>query len=334
MKILGKYVRFVWFGFALLIYASVLVSPLLFAYGSIISFGIPLVIIANVALLIFSIVIKSGRWWIYALLIGIAYPFFQVSLQFNDSSAEAEADLKILSYNVRSFTEARAGNYQEALDWILNQEADVICFQEFYPGRNIAKRLLQGGNYNAANLKSRYNVTIYSKHTIVNQGVLLTESKINNILFVDIAKGKDTLRVYSAHLQSMGIRPEKIEDGEDLKEEYEDVKMKVLKGSKERTRQMKVLLAHAAASPYPVIVSGDFNDTPFSYNYFHMRSAYKNAFEEAGKGFGFTYNGLIPFLRIDNQFYSEGLEAVNFTTFSDIYYSDHYPIIGLYRITH
>jgi endonuclease/exonuclease/phosphatase family metal-dependent hydrolase len=63
-----------------------------------------------------------------------------------------------------------------------------------------------------------------------------------------------------------------------------------------------------------------------------MKSLLNNAFEEAGNGFGFTYNGKLFFLRIDNQFVDEGLTVTDFRTHRNIPFSDHFPISATYSL--
>lgn len=332
MKKISKYILFFWFGFTLLVYASVLVSPLFFEYGSIISFGIPVLILANVVLLILSIAGRSKRWWVYTLLLLFSWPFLRTTVGFNDSSNSSDNAVKVLSYNVKWFLEDNKNNYENAIKWIADQDADILCFQEFYPKKDISNRIMKQGGYYNATFKNRYNVALYSKYPIVSKGLLFPDNAFNNVLYADLRVGKRMLRVYSVHLQSMGINPEKIQDSEGIKAEYENVLLRILKGSKERTRQLEQLLAHADDSPYPVIIAGDFNDTPYSYNYFKVKSQFKNAFEEKGRGLGVTYNGKLPFLRIDNQFFSEEVAIVDFDTENKVYFSDHFALVGKYRI--
>ena len=79
-------------------------------------------------------------------------------------------------------------------------------------------------------------------------------------------------------------------------------------------------------SPHPLILMGDLNEIPYSYTYFKLGENYENAFENAGRGFGFTYNRILFFLRIDHIFSSEKLKAVQFRTHREVDYSDHYPV--------
>jgi len=95
---------------------------------------------------------------------------------------------------------------------------------------------------------------------------------------------------------------------------------------KGRAHQAQMISRHIDNSAYPVIVCGDFNDTPVSYVYRMMRGDLKDAFVEAGKGFGGTYNGKLPSFRIDYILFDPKFEAYNFER-NKLNLSDHYPII-------
>jgi endonuclease/exonuclease/phosphatase (EEP) superfamily protein YafD len=83
-------------------------------------------------------------------------------------------------------------------------------------------------------------------------------------------------------------------------------------------------------SPYPVIVAGDFNDTPVSYSYRKIRKGLNDSFVESGYGAGFTYHGNYPPNRIDYILYGNDLVSTNFSILR-VRYSDHYPIIAWFR---
>jgi endonuclease/exonuclease/phosphatase family metal-dependent hydrolase len=73
------------------------------------------------------------------------------------------------------------------------------------------------------------------------------------------------------------IRP--IGDEESFKKESRNVARRLRMGFKARAMQVQQLLEHIETSPYPVIVTGDFNDIPFSYTYSQLVGQMKNSFE-------------------------------------------------------
>ncbi len=101
-------------------------------------------------------------------------------------------------------------------------------------------------------------------------------------------------------------------------------------GFRSRQREIHMVEEQVAQSPYPVIVTGDFNDTPYSVVYERLRRQLPNAFEDAGHGFGFTLNRAPQTIRIDNQFYDPRLQVLDLITHREQPYSDHYPVEGKY----
>ncbi|WP_404818012.1 endonuclease/exonuclease/phosphatase family protein [Reichenbachiella ulvae] len=83
--------------------------------------------------------------------------------------------------------------------------------------------------------------------------------------------------------------------------------------------------------PIPSVLAGDFNELPYSNNYRQLDSNFRSSFHQAGSGFDFTLNNLLFFLRIDHQFFGEGLEAVDYDVNRKARISDHFPTRALYR---
>ena len=66
-----------------------------------------------------------------------------------------------------------------------------------------------------------------------------------------------------------------------------------------RADQADTISRFVAASPYRVIVCGDFNDVPVSNTYRRMSHRLRDAFREEGRGYSYTYRGFFDMLRID-----------------------------------
>jgi endonuclease/exonuclease/phosphatase family metal-dependent hydrolase len=234
-------------------------------------------------------------------------------------------------------------------NWILNFDADIKCIQEFanIPTSkefNVLDQLKKRGLYFALSSDDpdhhrhwRVGTIIISKYPILKHGdILVSENRFNRIAYADLKVNADTIRIVNLHLESMGIRianPADMTDPEIAKSQAYTILRKLKVGVFERSKQIRELSEFIEQSPYRVICVGDFNDIPYSYNYRRMKKRMKNAFEESGKGFGFTYNGgTLKTLRIDNQFYSSGVRSIGFETLNTIDFSDHFPLRGEYLI--
>ena len=328
-----------------------------------ITFIIPFALAANIIFLIISLLLrkKSSLYYIITLIIGSNYLLSTVGIKniFNDGRVTKET-FSVLSYNSNALGGYPSSPYslknvnKETLDfkkWILDQEAEIQCYQEFlnYNGGNDFD-FVQMFNDKGYQTYFSYDSTkgfrnvfigtlIASKFPILRTEVVIaSENGFNRVSYADLKIALDTLRIINVHLESMGLKPYnpiKSSGYESRKESTKIIFDKLREGVFERSRQIKILSDFIATSPYPVICVGDFNDMPYSYSYQFMKRRMKNSFEEVGTGLGFTYNGnVLRVLRIDNQFYSAGVEAVRFETQNHIKFTDHFPIQGLYKLTY
>ena len=268
----------------------------------------------------------------------MAYFFFNPFIEFSSKGDvdEFQNNIKVLSYNVRLFnayeqnsTENVSGTISEILG---SKKPDVICIQEYYrdqkldfPAYPFQYIYFKKGKNKKGELKEHVlGHAILSKYPIVNRGAFDFKDTYNNSLYVDIVKAQDTIRIYNLHLESMGILPK-------VSYLQEANKMKLLGrmsyGFIGQQAQVEEILAHSANSPYPVLLSGDFNNTPFSYIYRRMMKEMKDAYLERGNGLGTTYLFDSYPMRIDYILASETFEIVNFETIKNTF-SDHYPIIA------
>ena len=92
-----------------------------------------------------------------------------------------------------------------------------------------------------------------------------------------------------------------------------------------RAEQAIKVKAHMNESPYPVIVGGDFNDPPVSFTYKVLKKGLTDTFLQSGQGFGTTWSGAVPMLRIDYIFASKSLINTSYTCVESDF-SDHYPV--------
>lgn len=267
-----------------------------------------------------------------------------ISFQIHNRDEEAKG-LKVLTYNAHGFfykKENSTDSDPNVFTWLADHAADIKVFQEFYQdytsaSTNALKIIGKNGEYEHfyhvvdGNEKKRsYGMVIFSKYTIVNEGVVFDNNRSNGTIFADIQVGGDTIRVYNTHLESMAIEAESFDNYEQAKLIYRQTLGKLHRGSLARAQQLSILVEHLSNSPHPVILMGDLNEIPYSYAYFKLAQNLTNAFEKAGRGFEFTYNRVLFFLRIDHIFADQSLTPVHFNTHREVDYSDHYPVTATF----
>ena len=153
------------------------------------------------------------------------------------------------------------------------------------------------------------------------------------IIFTDLLINSDTIRVYNCHLQSYRLREAEINTIDSIdfnnhpktKEKLMVLSLKFKEALIKRAEQAATLREHLNKSPYPVIVCGDFNDTPVSFTYRTVKGDLEDSFTQSGKGTANTYHGKLPSFRIDYILYSPIFISFNFKV-SSINHSDHFPI--------
>ncbi|MVM37914.1 endonuclease [Spirosoma sp. HMF3257] len=262
--------------------------------------------------------------------------------------------LKLFSYNVQAFGEQEYWERRQSsprvrriLNYVLRYDAPIKCFQEFYNSTGVSDydmvgRFEKAGYHYSAFLRPEaahvasgdIGIAIFSIYPILDSGRELFDTH-NGIVWANVKIGNDTIRIINVHLHSMGIRVGKVLKQKKIKgvqHETRGVLSALRTGFINRNEEVRKVEEYIQNSHYPVIVTGDHNDTPYSVVYERLRRLLPNSFEEAGRGFGFSYNRLPGFIRIDHQFHDPKLPVLNFETINYVKYSDHYPIVGTYLV--
>jgi endonuclease/exonuclease/phosphatase family metal-dependent hydrolase len=317
----------------------------------------PIFICLALVFLIYWALAKS-RWFFYVLITIICggnLHFRTLSVRFSDPKPKTETDFwHIMSYNVRLFDvynvsiKARNKSRDSIVRYIQRVDPDVVCFQEFFhqdkPSAFSTKDTLiklMGYQYYherySHRIRNRQNfgICMLSKYPIIAKGDVMFENfktTDNYCIFADIVKGQDTIRFYDIHLQSIKLQQQDYElFGEKNAQAGSKTSTihllidKLRIAYPARAEQAKRVVEHLKTSPYPVVVCGDFNDTPMSYVYNQFNSNLVDSYRETSTGIGVTYAGRVPAGRIDYIFHSGDLGAYGFEI-QKVAFSDHRAI--------
>ncbi len=340
--------------FALLLVLSVVscyVSPAkawIFAF-----FGLlyPIFLLVNFFFVIFWGIQRKVWVWISVVLILMSWhqlhAYYQLSL-FKTKKANQGKQVSLTTYNVRAFNQYNWAHNKSAREQILNflvgKNTDVICMQEIFTSNTDGfntKRLIKRFNkyhshfihFTAQTKKSNYGIATFSKYPIVNSGVIRFRKSNNVSIFTDVVIDADTIRIYNNHLQSIHLLKSHYDLFDTISAVSKDkgvpqllnISDRFIDAYRKRALQAEMVADHIKKSPYKVIVCGDFNDTPTSYTYHHIRGNLRDAFIQSGSGFGNTYFGIFPSFRIDYIFHHKALRSYNLRIFQ-LPFSDHFPM--------
>jgi len=336
----------------LLAYSACYISPEKASWLAFFGLAYPVILFFNVVFVLVWLLLSPRKSLISAVVLVLG---FFIHTDFFAWNSKAEVDfqnnLRVITYNVRLFDYYNwTGGKKTKLD-IFNQlkerQPDVVCFQEFYytekkgvfETRDTLKKVLGlpflHDQYSHKLTGNQYfGLAIYSRYKIVGKGKIEFSTDKNNFaIYSDIVKGDDTLRVFNAHLASIRFKKE---DYELLESENEKIGLdegkrfasRLMIAFEKRASQTKELLAEIEKSPHPVVLGGDFNDTPVSYCYQQFAGVLKDAFKQAGSGVSNTYIGKFPSFRIDYILHSPELSAVEYQKLPEKL-SDHHAVEAL-----
>ena len=320
----------------------------------------PYLLIVNFTLIVVWLIIDYG--WALMPTIAILLNVNNIDKHFQfrgiDKPEVCANCLKVMSYNAKAFniynSDQKSLNRQ-VIHFLQNEKPDILCIQEYSydntgkSGFNSTEAIIQALNVKdnekthkillpyKNKLGYQFGMAIFSKYRIVGGGFVDTDdSTSNKSMYVDIRFNSDTLRIYNIHLASMHLDSTDYETGKALWAGSYDSSFnnKASKLSKKismayvlRQHQAKAIQEHISECPYPVILCGDFNDTPASFSYNKIMHGLKDAFRSSGKGTGTTYvGGNFPAYRIDYIAHDKQFNDFQYTVCKDLTVSDHYPI--------
>lgn len=334
----------------LLSYLAPIVPPDSFWPLSLFGLGFPYLVLINFVFLVIWILHRSIRLLVPLIALILGYNNFTNTFQLIPHSGSTGQGIKVLSYNVHSFKydlRTHRGNDPKILEYFKSTGAEIICLQEAtllkegkLSPQGIRDALPEINHLQLASTSTYSGSVTFSKFPIINLGEIRFPGSSNLVLFSDIKiSNRQTIRVYNCHLQSYSIDPDdySIIDSIGLGSnshqiaEARKISYKLKTGFKFRAFQARKVADHILKSPYPVLVCGDFNDTPVSYAYRKVRGELKDAFVGSGWGLSNTYNGELPSFRIDYILFNSKFKAGNYKR-DRIYLSDHFPVRCLISI--
>lgn len=298
----------------------------------------------------------------YAIISGVALLLsiksILVSFAFNSPGSfeykRKPGTIRVVTWNVARFIEIKKNNNKgsqtrlKMLELLKQQEADVLCLQEFHTSSNPDYydniKAIQddlGFPYHYFNLDTDgdnmfYSSIIFSRYPIVDSGTIrYPRPTLPDVLIhADIKFNSDTFRVYTTRLQSLRFNKmdyknlDKIKSGDDsLISNSKTILSKLKKGLMYHGIQAKLIHEIKDISPHPALLCADLNEIPNSFTYRTVRGEMQDAFLKKGFGIGRTFSGLSPTLRIDYIFADNRFRVRQFNRVVKNL-SDHYMLVA------
>ena len=328
--------------------ANAYVNPKDFIWTTVFGLAFWEILIYNVVVFLLLLLMWSNKIWISVVALLIAIPGISKSFSIG-SKSKAENSIRVMSYNVHDFRHVDGVTEKEqfanqVIAMVREHAPDILCCQEFSQFKSGVSRPQciedfakeAGFQYIYFNRKTNYggNV-IFSKYPLTKVAEDSGFGKGNTYgVMVSVDAGeKGKFHVANVHLLSYMITDSEIDvltnasERQNLDTIGKTVLHKLSFAFQKRSEELQTVLNGMPPVGGPIIICGDFNEPPLSYNYRQMQKAgFVDTFTKVGFGIKPTYAGKLPLLRIDYVWANDGVKPLAFDRYK-YKASDHYPIM-------
>ena len=333
------------FALALLVsYLGWFVNPSKIPIMGVISLSVPVFMAINLVFVLYWILLRRKQMMLSIICLAVGWWHFNALYQFGNSVSYhfTKPPISVMTYNVHNYypnhpwkktyvpKEKMAGLVEEA-------NPDILCMQEF---QNVKPWVPGYLKFKTITKNHDTQLAIYSRYKMLKTNVVNYPNKkgaYQKFMYADILVNDDTVRVVNVHLASIALDNADLRtfkdidqaDQEKIEKSGKQIFSRLIDGYKKRGTQVNSVDSFVTKSPYPIILCGDFNDTPTSYSYKKLTTHLEDAYTQAGHGLHATHPRFdrykIP-VRIDHIFSSSKFQATNWQVIQKEY-SDHYPVL-------
>ncbi|MCX8533249.1 endonuclease/exonuclease/phosphatase family protein [Chryseobacterium luquanense] len=307
--------------FLICTFANAWIAPTYFSKLNILSLCFPYLILIHLIFTIIWIFKKKKIAYIFIFSTFIFYNPVRRWINFSPQNSDiinTKTDIKVLTYNVK-YGSSGWGNVKK---YITDQNADIILVQEKDTNRAVRPDLVK---YPSVILKTR--------HKILRQADLINDQSKGNSFYADVEINGKIVRIINVYLEPFRLNKNMLgmEDENSNKKEQNKFKtifsrlIPTFRTHEEQVRKIRRAVDH---SPYPVILAGDFNSVPNSWEYYNLGKNLDDAFVKAGNGSSTSFHDYKFPLRIDYIFTSKNIIPKSYKVDYSVKLSDHYPVIA------
>lgn len=283
------------------------------------------------------------KWWLFFSFIAILcnYEFLGSMFHYSKDINYTGETIKIATYNIHAFDRQSTGyNAKQIAKFMKKEQVDVICFQEFVINRHFNLDSISNAfgeypyKYIPLSSQKETRIAVFSKFPITDSLFIPFPGSNNCGMYSDIQIRNKTIRLFNVHMQTTNLntgrniltKEIRADNATGEKKALENINKQIVNNKKIRGEQAKLIRNYAERTVIPVVICGDFNDTPATYTYKEMKGNLKDGFKTCGKGYAYTFRGLFKLLRIDYIFHSPTLQGIQYYSPS-LKWSDHNPVI-------
>lgn len=299
-----------------------LVSPSVFSYFNFLSLGFPFLVMLYLVLTLFWALMLKKRTFLFVAGILLFITPLRRWINFSGENQE-KGNFRILTFNSKVNSEQKILDYGEFLNHL---DYDVLVLQE-------ASNLAAVKQNNFPHKTSHGLNFLFSRHKILKSEAIfgLDGDDSGNAFYADIDVNGKTVRIINVYLNPFFLKKEMVKPTGEINEndrKFRTLVSKMRPNFRKHQQEIDKIKPFIENSPYPVIVAGDLNAVPNSYEYYGISEHLADTFLETGRGLGTTFHDYKFPIRIDYIFVSKEIRPVSFHIDRNVKLSDHYPSIA------
>lgn len=318
-------------GLSYCIYLAPHIAPSTFPYFGFLPIIYPVLVLINLVVIIFLFWRRAPYAILFLLLsIGLYFPLVK-TYQFFGKEVSTEPDFKLITLN---------GQYLRKpgfVEFFNKEKADVVLLQEVY-WRNETFENLKDSAFADYYHEKHSLIQVFSKYPIIEFKKIFSgeNNTVGLAAYADLDTGTDTIRIINVYLEPMLIDKklvkESVNDLEAAEANSIVLKNKLTKGFLLHENQIKQLIPYITGSKHPVILAGDLNAVPNSYEYQQIIYWLKDSYPKLGKSSGTSFHDFKYPLRLDYVFHSDEFLPTRYEVLKDAKLSDHYPVVAEFKL--
>lgn len=332
-------------------YLAYYVRPTFFWWFELVAVFLPYISMVVVAA---TIVVIALRRWPLALLHGVLILLMVIRMNpfARFATGAGGESVSVLTYNVPRWwgyhMSAKTAGMGELIrradpDVIGLQEAPVAYHDEapYLRAAPYVALLFDSLGYRGVGPRGKRQTStpqpVFSKHRLIRQDTFELRRKPADGAATEVTRTQIRWRnrefvVYNVHLRTFGEKPWHEERLPFLEPKYVLPYLRQYRDAyRERAWEVEEIVKMVEREDLPVVLCGDLNSTPNNWVHRRMTDVMRDAFRQAGSGWGMTYHTHLPIVRIDYVFVSEEWEVVSARVL-DAYLSDHLPLLVEIRL--
>jgi endonuclease/exonuclease/phosphatase family metal-dependent hydrolase len=302
----------------------------------------PWLLLMNLALLIFW-ALNWNRFAIYhSVLLIVGWSYTTAFIGMASALPKSSKAVTVMSHNVGTILMGK--NVQSQWDKVISDyitflkkhgDPDIVCLQEC---EGIVRDLLLKKSGYPYHYSAGKGTLVLSRYLVDNGSDLAFHDTGNSAFCATVHLKQGNVRLYNLHLQSNYVsgRTDKLLQSGNLEDRQSWQKARDILGAVgsqtvKRAEQAAIVVRSLEKTDAPIVLCGDFNDTPNSYVYNLLSQKLTDSFQEKGRGLGYTFAGSLPLLRIDYVFASEHFRVLDAGVIHKKV-SDHYPTYAVIEL--